>query len=681
LTNETLWRKTVSGTGFAPVAEWGMVFACTGTNSCSAFNETTGAKIWESYPTPSGIQGAPAAGTDAINGTKLVVVAETYGQYVLAYNASNTNPVNYPVWNVTPGIGWCLGSPVIYNGVVYIEAFRIYGSGEIVAINLTNGANIWKTSLPNVGGRPMWGGPLSPCINPDAGIVYVEAFGKTAGVNNYTTAIAAMNISTGSILWTTLLNNHNVSSHTSPVYTKNLGENGYVYAGDNGGYVYCLDALTGAVVWTSYYGHSYLPTGESRGISPLALDDAKNMLVFTSGNHTLWSVNALSGAVNWAKPCNSSMPGGPVIGGNNAVYVATAGTFTDAANETLRCYDATTGALIWSYTFPSLNKANLCSPILAHEHLYWLSSNYTSTDYIFICIGASIGPPPFPPFWTRSYWNSAGFDGINIAKWQGWRDIKNMSIAVNLPGPANLSVIFSMNIVSEAGGEVRLNIASTVPGYVNGTKMTVSVLGTKYGDFYYDYVSLCYSEFAAAGWYNVTFQWRSLGSLASNWMMNDPTGSPGYMHRTVHVVAQNPSYATSVFGTSDISVAKWQGWKPVAQMEVANLNLLSAHNVTVVYSIRLVSSAAVQPSGEVRLVVNGTGAGWVNGSRRVDSVYRLLGDYDCVLGNWTGLLPAGSYVVRLEWRALGSASDWMVNQPVAWADLMHREMHVIVNPP
>jgi parallel beta-helix repeat protein len=273
--------------------------------------------------------------------------------------------------------------------------------------------------------------------------------------------------------------------------------------------------------------------------------------------------------------------------------------------------------------------------------------------------------------WTQVHWAAMGTTYATVAGFQGWRDIPEMNVTAVFAAPANLSVVISMNIISQAGGSIRLMINSTAPGFVNGTRQTLSVLGTRYGEFYYHTVLSNYTEAVGPGAYLIKLQWSS-GGGKTGWMMNDPSGSPGYMHRTLHAAAQsqNMDYANKhTVGGTDENVAQWQGWQDIAQMSLT-FNVSGGHRVTVAYTARVTSSAG----GQIRLLIN-------DAQKRLDNITPKLGGYDTALGDYTEILLAGTYTFKLQWRSLGSASDWMVNQPAAWPNLMHRELHVIVNPP
>jgi outer membrane protein assembly factor BamB len=385
--NLTLWTTAMNGSSFAPVANWGKVFLVHYPAYVTAYDAATGIKIWEvdeSGQAPA----APATGT-ASDGTN-IVLTENFGAYVTAYRADD----GALMWRISPPkMGWGLGAPIIHNGVAYVEDFKIYGNGHVYAINITTGTVIWTYTFSTIGGRPIWGGSLTPCINALDGIVYATGYGKSgAPGDKYSTVLAAINMSTGAELWVRLLNSSDISTHCSPVYS---AANGYVYAGDNSGNATCWNAVTGTLVWSGYYGHGLTAAGLARGISPMALDESENMLLFTSGNHTLWSLNALTGAVNWAVPCNSTLTGGPIVAvGTRTVYLATGGTYSAEGPEEVRCYNITTGALIWSYKTGAQNKVEgLCSPALADQHLFFVSGNisaaygWSNTTCNLICFG------------------------------------------------------------------------------------------------------------------------------------------------------------------------------------------------------------------------------------------------------------------------------------------------------
>lgn len=127
----------------------------------------------------------------------------------------------------------------------------------------------------------------------------------------------------------------------APVCAPSLG---LVFAGDEGGYVYALNASTGAAVWTSPFFRTVFSNPTlSNGV-----------LFFGSDDHFVNAMEAATGAVLWRFPTNQVVHSSPAVF-NGTVIVGCDDLFIyalDAAAGTLRWKLLTNGSVVSS---PSIN--------------------------------------------------------------------------------------------------------------------------------------------------------------------------------------------------------------------------------------------------------------------------------------------------------------------------------------
>ncbi len=108
---------------------------------------------------------------------------------------------------------------------------------------------------------------------------------------------------------------------------------GVVYVGSDDGYMYALDAATGAKQWAYWTGGSQVAD------DPAVVG---GMVYFGSlENHTLYALDAASGTKKWAYPTGGPIVSSPAVVGG-VVYVG-------SEDNTLYAFDAATGAKKWTY--------------------------------------------------------------------------------------------------------------------------------------------------------------------------------------------------------------------------------------------------------------------------------------------------------------------------------------------
>ncbi len=174
--------------------------------------------------------------------------------------------------------------------------------------------------------------------------------------------VYCLNAATGAFVWSYTTGDR---VESSPAVV-----GGRVYIGSNDYNVYCLNATTGALVW-SYKTDGYVWS------SP-AVADGK--VYVGSLNCTVYCLNATNGAFVWSYGTIGSVESSPAVA-DDQVYVG-------SGDGKVYCLNALSGALIWNYT--TGNGVN-SSPALADGKVYVGSSNPDSAENKVYCLNATTG--------------------------------------------------------------------------------------------------------------------------------------------------------------------------------------------------------------------------------------------------------------------------------------------------
>jgi outer membrane protein assembly factor BamB len=282
-----------------PTAAGGLVYELDEGGNMLAFNQNTGAITWS---TPIGHQYNDASNATVVNGTLYVGGSDSS---LYALNAS-TGAIEWKINTVVNP-----GSPTVAGGVVYFASDKLY------AVNASTGAQLWS-SYPSpytddeFPGRP-------DVVN---GIVYIGAIG------NY---FYALDATTGKLLWNFASGQVSASSTVANGIVYVLNEIGTLYALDAttgtqkwsyptgfsplgspivgggmayfnspDGYLFALDANTGVLKWT-------YTLGAAEGYSPLLFGGS----IFVTEVDRLYSINAVTGTLNWSTPTTPYWPTNP----------------------------------------------------------------------------------------------------------------------------------------------------------------------------------------------------------------------------------------------------------------------------------------------------------------------------------------------------------------------------------
>lgn len=344
----------------SPAVAYGRVFILT-LDGLFAIDEANGSVVWSNLAVRGLSTPAVFNGTLLVGGSdgKLHALGVSDGR---------------ELWNVTliaqPVFSGITSSPKILFDTAYVGTFNETGGpGEVVALWATNGTVRWRHTAP---------GSISFSSAAIAdGTLYIGVIGRYNTTTQITYdppyGVLSLDAATGVAGW--------FHATGGSVAASPLVHGGDVIVPAKDGYVYALNASTGAQVWRA---------NVSAGVSSPALMGPYVIVAggsFGSGGRVT-ALDATTGSVVW-----TFTPNGPV---QSSVAVAAAKAFfsTNTANGTLYALDAKSGALLWSYT-PSPAQYMFGSPVVADGLVFAPSDN--GHVYAFQ-EGVPASPPPFS--WT-----------------------------------------------------------------------------------------------------------------------------------------------------------------------------------------------------------------------------------------------------------------------------------------
>ena len=194
----------------------GVAYAATRNGDVWALDGNTGALIWSRHfgvsPTPQPTLYTSFGGLSFANATVYVAAADYKSQYYIYALKASTGAT---IWK-SQSVGQFSdeSTPAVANGMVYVA-----GRSTVYGISAAAGSLVWQMALPNSAGA------LSPIVAN--GVVYVESF-QVGGFGHDFFAIDALDASTGTDLW------EHVSVVFSPLRTPTPAVvNGMVYGPAN----------------------------------------------------------------------------------------------------------------------------------------------------------------------------------------------------------------------------------------------------------------------------------------------------------------------------------------------------------------------------------------------------------------------------------------------------------------
>jgi outer membrane protein assembly factor BamB len=248
---------------------------------------------------------------------------------------------------------------------------RFEGNGGLVSRTRKSAAAGGRAPLAIVGVVAIICGTIA-AASPASAATYVNWPSYLDGPthNSYlagATAITPSNASTVASAWNFMPAAPPVAALGHQINASPTVENGVVYIGANSGIFYALDETTGAVLWRANLGYvTSTGTCGTRGITATATvaPDPKTgtLTVYVSGgNGYLYALNATTGAVIWKSVIAVQVGTTPnyydwstPTVANNHVYVGIAGQCTDHVRGGLLAFNQSTGKRMASYhTVPS----------------------------------------------------------------------------------------------------------------------------------------------------------------------------------------------------------------------------------------------------------------------------------------------------------------------------------------
>jgi uncharacterized repeat protein (TIGR01451 family) len=287
----------------------------------------------------------------SIGDTSVSVVGWPQFRYSPNHQANNTTervltPANAgqltQTWDYVTG-SWIFSSPAIADGMVFVGG----GDGYVYAVDATTGALVWKAQT---------NGPIHTSPAVANGIVYVGSTGTDHNLYAYDaftgtlhwsfdtgSGVAASPTVVGSVVYQPAnniiyaldaLSGHVLWQTTMPnsVITTLAASGGQLYGADRVGFVYALNATTGARTWTYNTG-----TGGLIYSSPTV---ANGLVYIGSEDHNLYAIHATTGQKAWKFTTRNQEVASPAYA-NGIVYVA-------SNDHSIYAVNATTGRLIWT---------------------------------------------------------------------------------------------------------------------------------------------------------------------------------------------------------------------------------------------------------------------------------------------------------------------------------------------
>ncbi|AIE86731.1 PQQ-binding-like beta-propeller repeat protein [Fimbriimonas ginsengisoli] len=306
------WRIQTEGTVRSTPAEYdGTVYIGAGDGRVRAIDALTGSIMWQRDVD------APVTSSPAVTAREVVVV--TQDGRVVALDRQKGEPIwNYkigpdaPVWQGINGDYWT-SSATVSGDVAYVGG----GNGDVIALDVHSGTRKWKFHAPTRF-------HTTPAVAN--GMVYLGGFD---GV------FYAIGAETGILKWSyrtlgATLDSSKFGFDRKTIQSSAAVSEGKVYFGARDGLLYCLNARTGAFVWSYDHVMSWVNT------SPAVADGV--VYAGSSDKRFLQAVNAETGKEIWRVP-TGLMWTSPAVAGSEVFSTDGDGRFI--------AFDRKTGARKW----------------------------------------------------------------------------------------------------------------------------------------------------------------------------------------------------------------------------------------------------------------------------------------------------------------------------------------------
>lgn len=267
---------------------------------------------------------------------------------IFALNATNGNQI----WNLTTGHTIYRSSPCVANGVAYIGSFGVQG---VYALNAAKGDQLWLFNTWFDKGRNR-GIMSSPTIAQD--ILYFTSDGGS---------LYAVNAKSGEQVWAVHFANNGVSSSPAVV-------NGVVYVGaaahdpfhvveTNG--VYAFKASNGSPIW-NYTGIGSVISSPSisKGVVYVGSFDSNVYALNASNGDKIWNFTTSVPLTNESGIIIQRNTGGPV---ESSPAVADGIVYVGSYDHNVYALNATNGNKLWNYATGNIVRS---SPAVAGDVVY-----------------------------------------------------------------------------------------------------------------------------------------------------------------------------------------------------------------------------------------------------------------------------------------------------------------------
>jgi outer membrane protein assembly factor BamB len=269
----------------------------------------------------------------------------------LQYNLSNIGYNPYSTAPSTNQTAWIHGGDVGEGGPTVADGVVFTASGwNVVALNMTTGAELWSFSADGTVRS-------APAVDVDNGLVFVGSDGPYLYCLNKTDGSEKWRYSPGS---GRTLSRNSPAIHDGKVFFGCAGQAGQAHN------VTCL-TIEGQLVW-------YYPIPDQIRGCPAIVD---GRLYIGAADDTMYCLNETTGTLIWSY---LTSPAGDIRG---SPAVVDGKVFFGNQNGTVFCLDAYTGTKLWSY---STGSPVFTSPAVAYGLIFIASNNDT-----FYCLNETTG--------------------------------------------------------------------------------------------------------------------------------------------------------------------------------------------------------------------------------------------------------------------------------------------------